>query len=103
MAGEYFGSVSRTLGTGKGNADAPGKFSYPRSVAFDAAGHLVVADPGNKRVQVMKYPEGTDVNIIDCCVEGDKTDASGAKMCTPTALRLRLMAISLYVIEQTGA
>lgn len=84
MAGNYFASVSRNLGIRNGNpGDDPGKFSYPRSVAFDAEGRLVVADLGNKRVQVMKYPEGTDVNIIDCCVEGDKTDASGAKMCTP--------------------
>ena len=34
-----------------------GQFKYPCGVAIDAEGHIVVADSGNSRVQVLKQAE----------------------------------------------
>lgn len=48
--------VSRTGGTAEGNAAKPLGFFGPRNVAVDTAGHVFIADTGNKRIVV------TDVN-----------------------------------------
>ena len=41
-----------------------GQFSYPRGVAFDSAGHIIVADMWNHRVQVLRYSDGSHVRTI---------------------------------------
>jgi len=38
--------------------------SIPRGVAFDAAGHIVVVELGNHRVQVLRYSDGAHVRTI---------------------------------------
>jgi DNA-binding beta-propeller fold protein YncE len=51
----------RTIGgQGKGN----GQFSNPMSIAFDGAGHILVADCGNHRVQMLRYSDGAHVRTI---------------------------------------
>ena len=41
-----------------------GKFNSPMSIAFDAAGHIVVVDCYNHRVQVLRYSDGAHVRTI---------------------------------------
>lgn len=42
-----------------------GRFRAPAGVAFDAAGRLYVADPGNARVQVLDPKSGAVIAILD--------------------------------------
>ena len=51
----------RTIGS-KGSG--AGQFNEPRGVAFDSAGHIIVADYGNHRVQVLRYSDGSHVRTI---------------------------------------
>ena len=41
-----------------------GQFIRPQGIAFDRSGHLVVADFGNHRVQVLRYRDGAHVRSI---------------------------------------
>ncbi len=41
-----------------------GRFQVPTGVAFDAAGHIVVVENGNHRVQVLRYSDGAHVRTI---------------------------------------
>jgi DNA-binding beta-propeller fold protein YncE len=41
-----------------------GQFQGPTGVAFDAAGHIVVVDFLNHRVQVLRYSDGAHVRTI---------------------------------------
>jgi DNA-binding beta-propeller fold protein YncE len=53
----------RTIGSqGSGN----GQFSNPASIAFDGAGHILVADFSNHHVQVLRYSDGAHVRTIGC-------------------------------------
>jgi DNA-binding beta-propeller fold protein YncE len=55
------GAHLRTIGSrGSGN----GQFQSPLGIAFDGAGHLVVAEYGNHRVQVLRYSDGAHVRTI---------------------------------------
>jgi DNA-binding beta-propeller fold protein YncE len=51
----------RTIGSGGSGA---GQFNQPRGVAFDSAGHIIVADKDNDRVQVLRYSDGSHVRTI---------------------------------------
>ena len=51
----------RTIGSFGSGA---GQFNYPFGVAFDGAGHIVVADRGNNRLQVLRYSDGCHVRTI---------------------------------------
>ena len=42
----------------------PGYLKGTGSIVFDREGFLVVTDPGNKRVQVLNYSDGTNVGTI---------------------------------------
>jgi DNA-binding beta-propeller fold protein YncE len=55
------GAHVRTIGSQGAGA---GQFQYPSGVAFDAAGHIVVVELGNHRVQVLRYREGANVRTI---------------------------------------
>jgi DNA-binding beta-propeller fold protein YncE len=50
-------------GVGSQGAGA-GQFQYPSGVAFDAAGHIVVVEYNNHRVQVLRYSDGAHVRTI---------------------------------------
>ncbi len=41
-----------------------GQSSCPYGVAFDSAGHIIVADTRNHRVQVLRYSDGSHVRTI---------------------------------------
>ncbi len=41
-----------------------GQFNGPCGVAFDSAGHIIVADWLNHRVQVLRYSDGSHVRTI---------------------------------------
>ncbi len=41
-----------------------GQFNQLSGVAFDSAGHIIVADTGNHRVQVLRYSDGSHVRTI---------------------------------------
>lgn len=41
-----------------------GQFNCPYGVAFDSAGHIIVADKWNHRVQVLRYSDGSHVRTI---------------------------------------
>ena len=60
------GALLRTIGhQGKKLfGDGDGEFCEPRGVALDGAGHLVVVERGNHRVQVLKYADGSHVRFI---------------------------------------
>jgi DNA-binding beta-propeller fold protein YncE len=51
----------RTIGSA-GTGD--GQFLWPSGVAFDAAGHIVVIEKDNNRVQVLRYSDGAHVRTI---------------------------------------
>jgi tripartite motif-containing protein 71 len=51
----------RTIGSQGAGA---GQFQYPCGVALDAAGHIVVVEQGNHRVQVLRYSDGAHVRTI---------------------------------------
>jgi DNA-binding beta-propeller fold protein YncE len=55
------GAHVRTIGSEGAGA---GQFRWPSGVAFDAAGHIVVIDRGNNRVQVLRYSDGAHVRTI---------------------------------------
>ena len=55
------GAHLRTIGSCGSGA---GQFLEPSGVAFDAAGHIVVVDQGNDRVQVLRYSDGAHVRTI---------------------------------------
>jgi hypothetical protein len=40
----------------------PGQFSDPIDFAFNVHGQIIVAERGNSRVQILKYPEGTPIS-----------------------------------------
>jgi tripartite motif-containing protein 71 len=48
---------------GEGGSDN-GQFAYPQGVAFDGAGHLIVVEQGNHRVQVLNYGDGSHARTI---------------------------------------
>ncbi len=48
-----------------------GQFNEPYGVAFDGAGHLVVVEFGNRRVQVLNYADGSHVHTIGSKSSGD--------------------------------
>ena len=59
------GAHIRTIGSwGSGNGQFASGFGYGDGVAFDSEGNLVVADPGNHRVQVLRYSDGAHVRTI---------------------------------------
>ncbi|XP_011407401.1 PREDICTED: tripartite motif-containing protein 2-like [Amphimedon queenslandica] len=58
--GQYIGQFGSE---GNGN----GQFSYPRGMSTDGKGNILVADDGNKRVQVFKE-DGTFLQVIQCDV-----------------------------------
>ena len=41
-----------------------GQFNRPWSIAFDGAGHIVVSEYRNNRVQVLRYSDGAHVRTI---------------------------------------
>ena len=51
----------RTIGR---NGTGPGEFNDPWGIALDGAGHLVVVDQFNHRVQVLNYADGSHVRTI---------------------------------------
>jgi tripartite motif-containing protein 71 len=51
----------RTIGS---EGSGAGQFNGPNGVAFDSAGHIIVADFGNHRVQVLRYSDGSHVRTI---------------------------------------
>ena len=51
----------RTIGS---QGSGAGQFNDPRGVAFDSAGHIIVADTCNHRVQVLRYSDGSHVRTI---------------------------------------
>ncbi len=53
-------AMGRTCSQG---SDA-GQFNGPRCVALDSAGHIIVADCSNHRVQVLRYSDGSHVRTI---------------------------------------
>ena len=55
------GKHLRTIGSEGAGA---GQFSLPTGVAFDAAGHIVVVECGNDRVQVLRYSDGAHVRTL---------------------------------------
>ena len=55
------GAHLRTIGSYGSDA---GEFNQPRGVAFDSAGHIIVADKYNHRVQVLRYSDGSHVRTI---------------------------------------
>jgi hypothetical protein len=67
------GAHLRTIGSCGSGA---GQFLEPSVVAFDAAGHIVVVDQGNDRVQVLRYSDGAHVRTIGA--EAVATDNSPA-------------------------
>ena len=50
------GEVMRTIGKGQGSG--PGQLCFPRGIALDAHGNLLVADYNNKRVVVFNAADG---------------------------------------------
>ncbi len=52
------GTHVRTIGSEGAGA---GQFLNPTGVALDGAGHIVVVDCGNNRVQVRRFSDGTHV------------------------------------------
>ncbi len=55
------GAHVRTIGS---PGEGAGQFQYPSGVAFDAAGHIVVVEQCNHRVQVLRYSDGTHVRTF---------------------------------------
>ena len=55
------GAHLRTIGS---EGSGAGQFNEPRGVAFDSAGHIIVADCCNHRVQVLRYSDGSHVRTI---------------------------------------
>ncbi len=55
------GAHVRTIGSAGAGA---GLFQRPSGVAFDAAGHIVVVEIDNHRVQVLRYSDGAHVRTI---------------------------------------
>jgi DNA-binding beta-propeller fold protein YncE len=60
--GAHIRNIGRE-GTGFGLLIA-GRFQYPTGVAFDAAGHIIVVDAANTRVQVLRYSDCAHVRTI---------------------------------------
>jgi DNA-binding beta-propeller fold protein YncE len=61
------GAHIRNIGReGTGFGLFPGEFQYPTGVAFDAAGHIVVVDAADTRVQVLRYSDGAHIRTIGC-------------------------------------
>jgi sugar lactone lactonase YvrE len=58
------GAHVRTIGRYGAVPAGAGQFNCPTGVAFDAAGHIVVVDLNNHRVQVLRYSDGTHVRTI---------------------------------------
>jgi tripartite motif-containing protein 71 len=54
-----------------------GQFSHPSGIAFDVAGHIVVVEFGNRRVQVLRYTDGAHVRFIGCSDIGNIPDPCG--------------------------
>ena len=48
-----------------------GQFSNIGSFAFDGAGHVLVADSENHRVQTLRYSDGAHVLTIGCKGSGN--------------------------------
>ena len=55
------GTHLRTIGS---EGEGAGQFQSPTGVAFDAAGHIVVVEQWNHRVQVLRYSDGAHVRTI---------------------------------------
>jgi hypothetical protein len=41
-----------------------GSFDYPRGVAFASAGHIIAADTGDHRVQVLRYSAESSTSAV---------------------------------------
>jgi len=66
------GTHLRTIGSrSRSRGGGAGQFNNPSGVAFDAAGHIVVVDWGNHRVQVLRYSNGAHVRTIGSEGSGD--------------------------------
>jgi len=68
------GTLLRTFNRGLEGTGARQKFtnlSRPFGVAFDAAGHIVVVEAGNHRVQVLRCSDGCPVRTIGCFGRGN--------------------------------
>jgi DNA-binding beta-propeller fold protein YncE len=48
-----------------------GQFNEPCGVAFDSAGHIIVADTYYHRVQVLRYSDGSHVRTIGIKCSGN--------------------------------
>jgi hypothetical protein len=46
-----------------------GQFNIPWGAAFDGAGHIIVSEIRNDRVQVLRYSDGAHVRTIGRVVE----------------------------------
>ena len=72
------GNLKRTIGReGKGN----GQFNEPYGVAFDGAGHIIVSEIGNNRVQVLRYSDGVHVRTI-----GDRQGSGNGEFDRPSGI-----------------
>jgi hypothetical protein len=58
------GACLRTIGS---EGSGAGQFNSPQGVAFDSAGHIIVADTWNLRVQVLRYSDGSLRTISSYC------------------------------------
>ncbi len=64
------------------NGSGSGEFSFPRGVAVDGAGNIVVADTNNDRVQIVSLLDGLLVNDTD--PENDPLTVSSSGALTST-------------------
>jgi hypothetical protein len=58
---DTFIALLRTMGI---HGTGAGEFNYPVGFTFDNAGHVIVADCANHRVQMLRYIDGTHVRTI---------------------------------------